>query len=102
MFFTISPKRSSVEVLAEGLRAETLRVKDIHVSTLYPGYISTEMNAGVPKSRTPFIIGAEKGCKLMVQTIEGRPAKAFVPRWLWVLMGWFMRNAPLRLLMRLA
>ena len=27
--------------------------------------------------------------------IEREPAKACVPAWPWVLVGWFMRNAPL-------
>lgn len=90
-----SASKAGVATLAEGLRAEVMRKPGIDVTTIFPGYIATEINAGVPRSRTPFIIGADKGCRLIVNAIERRPAKAFVPAWPWRPVGWLMRVAPL-------
>ncbi len=101
MMTSYSASKAAVATLAEGLRGEVLRKKGIDVTTIFPGYIATEINADVPKSRTPFIIDAAKGCRLLVNAIERRPAKAYVPWWPWALMGWIMRNAPLSLVMKL-
>ncbi|KAB7613370.1 SDR family oxidoreductase [Amylibacter sp. SFDW26] len=87
--------KAAVSALAEGIRADMLRKPKINVSTIYPGYISTEINQGLPKSKTPFIIDAEKGCKLLVKAIERKPAKAYVPYWPWALIGFLMRTLPL-------
>lgn len=96
-----SASKAAVATLAEGLRAETARMKGVTVSTIFPGYIATEINADVPKSRTPFITDAERGCRLLVRAIERRPARAFVPAWPWVPVGWFLRNAPLSWVVRM-
>lgn len=96
-----SASKAAVATLAEGLRAEALRLKGISVSTIFPGYIATEINEGVPKARTPFIIDAARGSRLLVTAIERKPAKAFVPVWPWHPLGWLLRIAPLSLVIRL-
>lgn len=101
MMTSHSASKAAVATLAEGLRGEVMRKKGIDVTTIFPGYIATEINADVPKSRTPFIIDAAKGCRLLVNVIERRPATAYVPKWPWAPMGWIMRNAPLSLVMKL-
>jgi short-subunit dehydrogenase len=90
--------KAGMASLAEGLRLELL-TKPIEVSTIYPGYIRTDLNAGV--SNTPFLVDLEPGVRAMVDAIEAEKAKAYVPRWPWVPLGQVMRFAPLPLLRRM-
>ncbi len=86
--------KAGLAALSEGLRAECLKKKlPIAVTTIYPGYIRSEINAKVKK--TPFMVDTETGCRAMVAAIEREPAQACVPSWPWRLIGWYMRNAPL-------
>lgn len=78
--------------LAEGLRLETARTP-IVVSTIFPGYIRSDMNAH--RGRTPFIVDGPTGCRLLVAAIEREPAQACVPGWPWRLIGAAMRHLPL-------
>jgi short-subunit dehydrogenase len=87
--------KAGVAALAEGIRTDMLRKPSIKVSTIYPGYIRTEMNAGAPAKQTPFIIDAERGCRLLAQAIEREPAKAYVPWWPWAPLGYWMKRLPL-------
>ena len=96
---TYAASKAAVARLAEGLRAELLKTP-IKVSTLYPGYIRTEMTDRV--KNTPFIIDAERGCALLAAAIEREPATAIVPRWPWAAVAVAMRTLPLRLVARLA
>ncbi len=93
-----SASKSAVAVLAEGLRLETARLP-IEVTTIYPGYIRSEMNAG--RRAAPFIVDNDRGCRLLVRAIEREPAAAFVPAWPWTLFGFAMRYLPHALLTRL-
>jgi hypothetical protein len=72
-----------------------LRKPTIKVSTIYPGYIRTEMNEDAPAGHTPFIISAQRGCRLLVRAIEREPAKAHVPWWPWAPLGYLMKRLPL-------
>ncbi|UJJ30322.1 SDR family oxidoreductase [Halopseudomonas maritima] len=94
---TYAASKAAVAHLAEGIRAELLHTP-IRVSTLYPGYIRTELNAGAKK--LPFEIPEELGCQYLVKAIERQPAKACVPGWPWALMGVVMKVLPLRLVAR--
>lgn len=90
--------KAAVAHLAEGIRADLLSTP-IRVSTLFPGYIRTELNAGAKK--LPFEISEEVGCKALVQAIEREPSSACVPGWPWALMGVLMQILPLRWIVRL-
>jgi hypothetical protein len=89
---TYAATKAGVASLAEGLRSELLG-KPIKVSTIFPGYIRSEMNERV--KHAPFIVDTETGCKAMVAAIEKEPAKASVPFWPWAPLGVLIRNLPL-------
>lgn len=94
---TYAASKAAVAHLAEGIRAELMHTP-IRVSTLYPGYIRTELNAGAKK--LPFEISEELGCQYLVKAIERHPTEACVPRWPWALMEVVMKVLPLRLVAR--
>ncbi|MFD0324138.1 MULTISPECIES: SDR family oxidoreductase [Lysobacter] len=87
--------KAGVASLAEGIRTDMLRKPAIKVSTIFPGYIRTEMNDGAPAKQTPYIIDEATGCRLLVRAIEREKAKAYVPWWPWALLGWLMKRMPL-------
>lgn len=87
--------KAGVASLAEGIRTDMLRKPTIKISTIYPGYIRTEMNDGAPAKQTPFIIDEATGCRLLVRAIEKEKAKAYVPWWPWAPLGWLMKRMPL-------
>ncbi|HEY0449425.1 SDR family oxidoreductase [Actinophytocola sp.] len=83
--------KAAVSVLAEGLRTE-LAALPIEVTTIYPGYIRTEMNAS--RSNLPFVVDTEPGCRMLVTAIEKEPAQASVPSWPWGPIGFALRHLP--------
>lgn len=89
---TYAATKAGVAALAEGIRADVLKTP-IRVSTIYPGYIRSEINAKVKK--TPFIVDTATGTRAMVKAIEKEVQNASVPRWPWVPMAFLMRNLPL-------
>ncbi|WP_427887354.1 SDR family oxidoreductase [Kribbella sp. GL6] len=95
---TYAATKAGLASLGEGLRLELLG-KPIKVSTIYPGYIRSEMNDRV--KHTPFIVDTELGVRAMVAAIEAEKAKAYVPARPWWPLAQVMRVAPLPLLKRL-
>ncbi len=93
-----SASKSAVALLAEGVRFETAR-QPIEVTTIFPGYIRSEMNAH--RGDAPFIVDNDRGCRLLVRAIEREPAEAFVPAWPWTALGFALRHLPAGLAMRL-
>lgn len=89
--------KAGLATLTEGIRAELLATP-IKVSTIFPGYIRTELNAGA--KRLPFEVDVQTGAGELVKAIEREPAKAFVPSWPWAAMGVFMRILPLQVVAR--
>ncbi|RZL07535.1 MAG: SDR family oxidoreductase [Rubrivivax sp.] len=89
---TYAATKAGLAALLEGTRAELLRTP-IAVTTIYPGYIETELSS--KSAKTPLMVDTASGCSALVAAIEREPATACVPAWPWVLVGWFMRNAPL-------
>jgi short-subunit dehydrogenase len=87
--------KAGVAALAEGIRADMLRKPDIKVSTLYPGYIRTEMNEHADPKHTPYMIDGRLGARLLAEAIERAPAKAYVPWWPWAPLGYLMQRLPL-------
>lgn len=97
-----SASKVGVAALAEGMRADVLRKRAIRVSTIYPGYIRTELNEQAAPGKTPFIIDAEKGCRLLAAAISREPNVAYVPWWPWAPLGFLMRRMPLSWVVRLS
>ena len=86
--------KSAIAKLAEGIRADMLLSElPIKVSTIYPGYIRTEINEGAKP--LPFEVSEEIGTKALAIAIEGEPDEACVPEQPWTLIGDWMKNAPL-------
>ena len=89
---TYAATKAGLAALTEGIRADLLRTR-IKVTTIYPGYIETELSS--KSAKTPLMVDTASGCRALVAAIEREPAKACVPSWPWTLIGWYMRNAPL-------
>lgn len=96
---TYAATKAGVATLAEGLRSELLGTP-IKVTTLFPGYIRSEINEKV--KNTPFMVGTEEGCRALVKAIEKQPASACVPTWPWALIGVLMRNLPLSIVKKMS
>jgi short-subunit dehydrogenase len=94
---TSAATKAAVASLAEGLRVDLLKTP-IKVTTIYPGYIETEINAKV-KNR-PFLVDTETGVRSMVKAIEKEVEGAFTPAWPWALMAFVMRRLPTSMLAR--
>lgn len=97
---TYAATKAGLAALMEGLRIDLLRTPRIVATTIYPGYIRSEINERV--KHTPFMVDTETGCRALAAAIEREPAKAYVPRWPWALLGFLMARLPLRGVAKLA
>ncbi|WP_280211588.1 SDR family oxidoreductase [Nocardia cyriacigeorgica] len=97
---TYAASKAGLAMLAEGLRAELSGRSPITVSTIYPGYIRTELNEQVASA--PFMVDAETGCRALAKAIEKEPDTAVVPAWPWAPISVAMRVLPLSLVRRLS
>lgn len=95
---TYAASKAAVAHLAEGIRAELMNTS-IKVSTIFPGYIRTELNEGAKK--LPFEIDEQTGARLLVKAIEKQPVKAYVPQWPWQPLGLAMKILPLSIVNKL-
>jgi hypothetical protein len=95
---TYAASKAALATLTEGIRADLMRTP-IRVTTIYPGYIRSEMNEKVKNK--PFIVDTETGCRAMVAAIEREVTEAYVPRWPWTALGFFMKRLPLGALARM-
>lgn len=95
---TYAATKAGVAALAEGIRAEMIG-KPIKVTTIYPGYIRSEINEKV--KNTPFMIDTESGCRLLAAAIDREPNNASVPAWPWRPLGFLMRHLPLGLVAKM-
>ena len=96
---TYAATKAGVAALAEGLVNED--VKGVDVSVIYPGYIRSEMNEKVAQS-TKFMVDTKTGVAAMVEAIEKRKQKAYVPAWPWVPIGFALRHAPMSVVRKLS
>lgn len=85
--------KAGVAFLAEGIRAELIDTP-IKVTTIFPGYIRTEINESAAK--LPFEIDEKTGSRLLAEEIEKAPIKAYVPKWPWLPLGFAMKVLPLK------
>ena len=91
---TYAASKAGIAHLAEGIRADMLAAElPIKVSTIYPGYIRTEINEGAKP--LPFEVTEEVGTKALAIAIEGEPDEACVPAMPWSLVQQWMKTAPL-------
>jgi len=88
--------KAGVKSLTEGLRIDVLNTP-IKVSTIFPGYIQSEMTDAIGK-RPPFLVSLEKGAKLLVKAINKEKANAFVPFWPWYFIKKIMPFMSLKML----
>lgn len=95
---TYAASKAAVAHLAEGIRAELIDTP-IKVSTIFPGYIRTELNEGAKK--LPFEVDEKTGSHLLAEAIEKAPVKAYVPKWPWLPMSLAMKVLPLRIVNKL-
>jgi short-subunit dehydrogenase len=89
---TYPASKAAVAALAEGLRME-LHASPIAVTTLFPGYINSEMSSAA-EQRTPLMSSTEHGVRAMVAAIEREVGTAAVPPWPWRPLGLAIRYAP--------
>jgi short-subunit dehydrogenase len=99
---TYAATKAAIAHLAEGIRMDLINRKDhdITVTTLFPGYIESEMNAGV-EGESRLMVDTETGCRAMVKAIDKEVAEAAVPPWPWSPLSQVMKHAPLRVLRRM-
>lgn len=95
---TYAATKAGLATLSEGIRADLLRTP-IRVSTIYPGYIRSEMNERV--KNTPLIVDTATGCRAIVAAIEHEATEAYVPRWPWALLGPIMKRLPLSVIAKM-
>ncbi len=93
---TYAATKAGVAHLAEGIRSDLINRKghDIKVTTVYPGYIESEMNEKVDQEQK-LMVDNETGCRALVKAIDKEPADASVPPWPWAPLGFVLKNAPL-------
>jgi short-subunit dehydrogenase len=96
---TYAATKAGLAALTEGIRIDLMRTP-IAVSTIYPGYILTELSSKAKKA--PFMVDLETGCRAMVKAIEKEKAEAFVPPWPWAPLGLLLRQLPLKLVARMS
>jgi short-subunit dehydrogenase len=95
---TYAASKAAVASLAEGIRLDVLDTP-IKVTTLFPGYIASEMSGGAEQS-TPLMVGTAQGVRAMVRAIEREVAETAVPPWPWKPLGLVLRFAPGRVVRR--
>ena len=89
--------KAAIATYMQAVRAELYHSK-IRVTTLFPGYIDTDMNRAM-KSR-PFLIDTTTGARQMADMIERGVQESTVPVMPWAIVGRLMKWAPLALIAR--
>ncbi|MGA9715283.1 MAG: SDR family oxidoreductase [Aeromicrobium sp.] len=99
---TYAATKAGVAHLAEGIRADLLGRKDhdIKVTTLFPGYIASEMNEGI-EQEARLMVDTETGSRALVKAIEREVVDAAIPTWPWAPLGQVMKHAPLGVVRRM-
>jgi short-subunit dehydrogenase len=96
---TYGATKAGVAALTEGIRSDVIG-KPIRVTTLFPGYIRSEMNERVAH-KIRFMIDTETGCRALVNAIEKEGAEYVIPPWPWKTLGFVMRHVPLKYVRKL-
>lgn len=94
---TYAAAKAGLARLAEGIRADMIKEKlPITVSTIYPGYVRTDLNIGA--KYLPFEIEEEEGAEVIIKAIEAKVDEAYVPAWPWLPIGLGMKYLPLKVI----
>lgn len=94
---TYAAAKAGLARLAEGIRADMIKEKlPIKVSTIYPGYVRTDLNIGA--KYLPFEVEEDEGADVIVKAIEAEVDEAYVPAWPWLPIGLGMKYLPLKLI----
>ena len=91
--------KAGVASLAEGLRGEILTTKalrGIKVTTLYPGFIRSEMNP----DHSWMLSKTVPAVRTMITAMEREVRTAMVPPWPWAIAGTLMKVLPVSLVAR--
>lgn len=99
---TYAATKAGIAMIAEGIRSDLIGRKglDIAVTTLYPGYIASEMH-DVMEQDARLMVDTETGCRALVKKIEAEVAEAAVPSWPWSPLGQVLKYAPLGIVRRM-
>lgn len=103
---TYAATKAGIAHIAEGIRSDLGRLAekgkshDIAVTTLFPGYIASEMNERV-QQQVKFMVDTQTGVRSMVKAIDAEVAETAVPRWPWVPIGAVMKRAPLAIVRKI-
>jgi hypothetical protein len=98
---TYGATKAGLAHLAEGIRADMLLTKlPIKVSTIYPGYIRTEINEG--SKPLPFEVDTDTGATAIVAAIEAGVDEACVPSLPWSMVSHAMKHLPLQVMNKLS
>ncbi|WP_299331558.1 SDR family oxidoreductase [uncultured Psychrobacter sp.] len=98
---TYGAAKAGIGHLAEGIRADMLLTKlPIKVTTIYPGYIRTEINKDAKP--LPFEVDADTGTKAIVAAIESGAEEACVPSLPWSIVGQAMKHLPLQIVSKIS
>lgn len=89
--------KAGLKSLAEGLRIDVLN-KPIKVSSIFPGFIQSEMTDSIEGKEPPFMISLDKGSRLLVKAINKESNNAVVPSWPWSFFKILMPFVPLKVL----
>lgn len=102
---TYAATKAGIAHLAEGIRSDLIglaakKKHDIAVTTIFPGYIASEMNEKV-QQEAKFMVDTQTGVRAMVKAIEAEVTEAATPAWPWLPMGAVMKHAPLKVVRKL-
>ncbi len=98
---TYGAAKAGIAYLAEGIRADMLLSKlPIKVTTIYPGYIRTEINKDAKP--LPFEVDVDTGTKAIVAAIEAGVDEACVPSLPWSIVGQAMKRLPLQFVSKIS
>ncbi|GAA6151473.1 SDR family oxidoreductase [Pseudoteredinibacter isoporae] len=87
--------KAAISCYTESLRLECLN-ENIDITLLKPGYIDTPINQGA--ASRPFLVGPEVGARALVDAIEAKCPRSYIPSWPWCVVARLLKWLPGRLL----
>lgn len=99
MMAAYSTSKAAIATLGESVRS-SLWNRPITVSTIFPGYIDTPINADDPNKK--WSVDVRTGTAALYDAIESERPRAYVPTRPWAFLAPVMRFAPLPVFRRIA